>query len=140
MNAIAIYLRLGYARSQYYISNCLGMIKSNTLFLSNCALVIGVLWMASEYVKTFLEGQGIHYFPEDNLLLIAVAIIFVVVIKKIRFLIGYTDEALPLYICLLGAVLAIAGAFVFTRLMLLGCLCLVAGAYWSRGTVNSYFR
>ena len=97
--------------------------------------------MASEPLKVGLAKLGYeNVIPDDYILLIIIAILFAVVIRKIYLIVQYTDEVLPLYLSLAGLVLAVGGAFVFTRLMLLGALCLVAGAYWSKGVVMSYYR
>lgn len=96
--------------------------------------------MASAPIKSFLIESGYDVIPEDDILVAIVGILFVIVIKRIHYLISYTDEILPLYISLLGLALATGGVFIFTRLMLLGGLCLIAGAYWSKGTVDAYYR
>jgi len=112
----------------------------NPFFLAICAFVTGIFWMASAPIKTALIGFGYDIVPDDNILIAVIAILFFLVIKRLHFLVGYTDEVLPLYLSLIGLALAAGGVFLFTRLMFLGGLCLVAGAYWSNGVVESYYR
>lgn len=112
----------------------------NSIFLSICAFILGIIWMASAPLKEFLVSYDYDVIPEDYILVGIIGTLFLIVIKNIHFLVSYTDEILPLYISLLGLALATGGVFVFTRLMVLGGLCLIAGAYWSRGTVMSYYR
>ncbi|MDH5256355.1 MAG: hypothetical protein OEX07_00040 [Gammaproteobacteria bacterium] len=112
----------------------------NSFFLSICAFLTGIFWMASAPVKSALMSFGYDIVPDDNILIAITGLLFALVIKKIHYIVGYTDEVLPLYLSILGLLLATAGVFVFTRLMLLGGLCLVASAYWSKGIVRSYYR
>jgi len=116
------------------------IIAMNSFFLSICAFIIGICWMASAPLKTALVSVGYDIVPDDNILIAIIAVIFVIVIKKIHYLVGYTDEILPFYLSLLGLALATAGVFLYTRLMLLGGLCLIGAAYWSKGVVMSYYR
>jgi len=112
----------------------------NSLFLSICAFIVGLCWMASAPLKAALLNLGYDIVPDDNILLAILGVLFFIVVKRIRALVDYTDEVLPYYLSLAGFVLSIAGAFLFTRLMLLGGLSLVAAAYWSQGVVRSYYR
>ena len=112
----------------------------NSLPLSICAFITGICWMASAPIKMTLTDLGYNVMPDDNILVAITAVLFLIVIKRIRFIVNYTDEVLPFYLSILGLILATAGVLVFTRLMLLGLICLVAASYWSKGVVRSYYR
>lgn len=109
-------------------------------FLSICALITGIVWMASAPLKTALIGFGYDVIPDDNILIAIITVLFLIVIQKTYSLTGYTDEVLPLYLSLLAFALAAAGVFLYTRLMLLGVICLFAAAFWNKGIVRSYRR
>ena len=96
--------------------------------------------MASAPLKAALTGFGYDIIPDDNILVAITGVLFLLVIKKIHFVLAYTDEVIPFYLSLLGLTLATAGVLLFTRLMLLGGLCLMAAAYWNNGILKSYSR
>jgi len=96
--------------------------------------------MASAPIKAALQTIGYDIVPDDNILLAITGIFFLLVIKRLHFILSYTDEAIPFYLSLLGLALSLAGAFIYTRMMLLGLICLVTAAYWNNGIVRSYSR
>ena len=96
--------------------------------------------MLSAPIKMELEKMGYDILPDDNILVAITGALFLIVIKRLRFIVNYTDEVIPLYLSILGLVLSTAGVLIYTRLMLLGVLCLVAAAYWNNGILKSYSR
>jgi len=102
-------------------------------------LIIGMCIANFLPVTALISMAGGEFLLQDYYLLPAFFLLLFIAAKGVHHIATYTDEFLPFQLCLLAFVLAILGLWFWMRLLILGTICLIAAAFWSRRTVKQYF-
>ena len=103
------------------------------------ALLFGVL--ASEFMPlvTYVKSIDAEILINPFFVLPCLFALILLVIKHNHVIATYTDEYLPFQLSVLSLILTIVGLLVFSRIMILGLLFLIASAHWSNRTVQQYY-
>jgi len=107
--------------------------------VSFIALVIGILAADIKPLVEFLNSQSAELLVNKIIVIPCLIATILLVIKHNHFIATYTDEYIPFQLSVVALVLTIIGLYLFTRIMFLGLIALIASSYWSRGTIKQYF-
>jgi len=110
-----------------------------SIILAYSAAVVGILLADISILVDFFNQNGLEFLNEKKFTLPVFFLFILLAIKNIYEISLYTDETIPLKLSILGLILAIIGLLVFFRVLILGMVALVVGAYWSRAIVRSYY-